>query len=36
MTLKNFRTYFTDTLKEIYPKTEIDTFFFLLKEEKLN
>ena len=36
MTLKNFRTYFTDTLKEIYPKTEIDTFFFLLIEEKLN
>ncbi len=36
MILKNFRTYFTDTLKEIYPKTEIDTFFFLLIEEKLN
>ena len=36
MTLKDFRTYFTDTLKEIYPKTEIDTFFFLLIEEKLN
>lgn len=36
MTLKNFRTYFTDTLQEIYLKTEIDTFFFLLIEEKLN
>ena len=36
MILKNFRTYFTDALKEIYPKTEIDTFFFLLIEEKLN
>lgn len=36
MTLKNFRTYFTDALKEIYPNTEIDTFFFLLLEEKLN
>tara|TARA_B110001454_G_C12707166_1_gene429102 strand:- start:126 stop:1046 length:921 start_codon:yes stop_codon:yes gene_type:complete len=36
MILKNFRTYFTDALKEIYPKTEIDTFFFLLIEEKIN
>lgn len=36
MTLKKFRTYFTDTLQEIYLKTEIDTFFFLLIEEKLN
>lgn len=36
MTLKNFRTYFTDALKEIYPNTEIDTFFFSLLEEKLN
>lgn len=36
MILKEFRVYFTDTLSEIYPKTEIDTFFFLLIEEKLN
>ena len=36
MILKEFRTYFTEALSEIYPKTEIDTFFFLLIEEKLN
>ena len=36
MILKEFRVYFTDALSEIYPKTEIDTFFFLLIEEKLN
>ena len=36
MILKEFRVYFTNTLSEIYPKTEIDTFFFLLIEEKLD
>ena len=36
MILKEFRSFFSDTLSEIYPKTEIDTFFFLLMEEKLN
>lgn len=36
MTLKEFRFFFTDALIEKYPKTEIDTFFFLLIEEKLN
>ena len=36
MILKEFRVYFTDALSEIYPKTEIDTFFFLLIEEKLD
>lgn len=36
MILKEFRTYFTEALLEIYPKTEIDTFFFLLIEEKLD
>ena len=36
MTLKEFRTFFTDKLSAIYPKTEIDTFFFILIEEKLD
>ena len=36
MTLKEFRIYFTKTLLDVYPKTEIDTFFFLLIEEKLD
>jgi len=36
MTLQHFRTFFNDTLSAIYPKTEVDTFFFLLIEEKLN
>ncbi|MDC0177125.1 peptide chain release factor N(5)-glutamine methyltransferase [Polaribacter sp.] len=36
MTLKEFRLFFTNALKEKYPKTEIDTFFFLLLEKKLN
>ena len=36
MILKEFKSFFSDTLSEIYPKTEIDTFFFLLMEEKLN
>ncbi len=36
MTLKEFRTFFSDSLSDTYPKTEIDTFFFILIEEKLN
>ena len=36
MTLKELRLLFTNSLLDIYPKTEIDTFFFLLIEEKLN
>ena len=36
MTLQDFRTLFNRELKDIYPKTEIDTFFFLLIENKLN
>lgn len=36
MTLKEFRLHFTNQLFEIYPKTEIDSFFFILIEEKLN
>ncbi len=36
MILKDFRLYFTEALSEIYPKTEIDAFFFLLIEAKLN
>ena len=36
MTLKEFRLFFTNALKEKYPKTEIATFFFLLLENKLN
>ena len=35
-TLKNYRTEFTSALSSIYPKTEIDSFFFLLIEEFLN
>lgn len=35
MLLKEFKTYFSTTLSTIYPKTEIDTFFFLLIEEHL-
>ena len=36
MILKEFRTYFTEQLSSIYPKTEVDTFFFLLIEEYLS
>ena len=36
MTLKEFRLFFTNVLKEKYPKTEIAAFFFLLLENKLN
>ena len=36
MILKEFRTHFNEALSNIYPKTEIDTFFFILIEEKLN
>ncbi|WP_299017811.1 peptide chain release factor N(5)-glutamine methyltransferase [uncultured Polaribacter sp.] len=35
MTLKDFKLFFTDALVSIYPKTEIDAFFFILIEEKL-
>lgn len=35
MTLKDFKTFFTEELSSIYPTTEIDAFFFLLMEEKL-
>ncbi len=35
MILKEFKTFFSEALSEIYPQTEIDTFFFLLIEEKL-
>ncbi|WP_298764870.1 peptide chain release factor N(5)-glutamine methyltransferase [uncultured Polaribacter sp.] len=35
MTLKDFKFFFTDELVSIYPTTEIDTFFFILIEEKL-
>lgn len=35
MTLKELKTYFSEVLSEIYPKTEIDTFFFILIEEYL-
>ena len=35
MILKEFRTFFTEVLSEIYPQTEIDSFFFLIMEEKL-
>ena len=36
MILKEFRSFCTKVLSEIYPQTEIDTFFFLLIEEKLD
>ncbi|MFK8058904.1 MAG: peptide chain release factor N(5)-glutamine methyltransferase [Polaribacter sp.] len=36
MTLKEFRFFFIDELSEIYPKTEIDSFFFIIIEEKLS
>ncbi|WP_405605674.1 peptide chain release factor N(5)-glutamine methyltransferase [Polaribacter sp. Asnod1-A03] len=36
MTLKNFRVFLTEQLSTIYPKTEIESFFFLLIDEKLN
>ncbi|WP_158841853.1 peptide chain release factor N(5)-glutamine methyltransferase [Polaribacter sp. L3A8] len=36
MTLQNFRIFFNSELSAIYPKTEIDAFFFLLIEAKLN
>ncbi|MEE9408107.1 MAG: peptide chain release factor N(5)-glutamine methyltransferase [Polaribacter sp.] len=35
MTLKNFKEEFSILLSEIYPKTEIDSFFFIIIEEKL-
>ena len=36
MILKEFRSHFNEALSNIYPNTEIDTFFFILIEEKLN
>jgi len=35
MNLKEFKIFFSDELSETYPKTEIDTFFYLLIEEYL-
>lgn len=35
MIVKQYRKYFNETLKTIYPITEIDSFFFLLLEEYL-
>ena len=35
MIVKQYRNYFNETLKKIYPITEIDSFFFLLLEEYL-
>lgn len=35
MIVKEFRSHFSAQLSAIYPKTEIDTFFFLLVEEYL-
>ncbi|MGK0412124.1 MAG: release factor glutamine methyltransferase [Polaribacter sp.] len=35
MILKEFKTFFFDELSEKYPKTEIDSFFFLLMDEYL-
>ena len=36
MILKDFKEKFHSTLSELYPKTEIDSFFFLLIEKYLN
>lgn len=35
MILKEFKLFFNEALSAIYPKTEIDSFFFILIEEKL-
>ncbi|WGH76155.1 peptide chain release factor N(5)-glutamine methyltransferase [Tenacibaculum tangerinum] len=35
MLLKQYKSYFSEQLATVYPKTEIDTFFFLLIEEYL-
>ena len=36
MNLKEYKTYFTEVLSELYPQTEIDTFFFYLMEAYLD
>lgn len=36
MTLREYREHFTNTFSNLYPKTEIDSIFFLLLEEYLN
>lgn len=36
MKLKDFRTFFNEELSDLYPKTEIDTFFFRTIEHILN
>ena len=35
MKLKEFKLFFSESLSESYPKTEVDSFFFILMEEKL-
>ncbi len=34
--LKEFKIFFSNELADVFPKTEVDTFFFLLIEQKLN
>ncbi|AOW18945.1 protein-(glutamine-N5) methyltransferase, release factor-specific [Polaribacter vadi] len=36
MVIKDFKNFFKNSLSEIYPTTEIDSFFFLLMEEYLD
>ena len=36
MTLQDFKEKFHNALSKLYPKTEIDSFFFLLIEQYLN
>ena len=36
MTLKEFKLFFFEALLALYPKTEVESFFFILIEEKLN
>jgi len=35
MILQEFKLFFNEALSAIYPKTEIDSFFFILMEKKL-
>ena len=36
MQLKQYRSYFSEELKSVFPQTEVDSFFFLLIEEYLD
>ena len=36
MLVHEFKTYFSSQLLTLFPQTEIDSFFFLLMEDRLN